>query len=206
MTRYNALVGRLGTKMPVFAVNQLQRYLSDFSGLYPGIQTWAEKVVDELQFGRRSLIIATVQNSLAGLVITKNGTNAKLCHISVAKEFWGHQIGTMLMRSSIEEMLRSGAREVHATMSDDGVNNFGDFFARSGFRLVETQRDRYREGLAELVWRASKAQCTTYLDEVGSGPLPSTRKPTSRIVSATIPPSPSRICAGAWGVDRSQTK
>jgi len=132
--------------------NSIKVYLSNFSGYYPGILEWYSGLKDELLSGQRSVFVSLRGSEIQGLAITKNGLNAKLCHISVSSAARDRGIGGTLMRLALEDMKRKGAREIHVTTGEEILRKHGDFFRFSGFSLIDWHLNRYRRGISELIW------------------------------------------------------
>jgi hypothetical protein len=132
-------------------------YLRRFSSLYPGIGMWSAKTLREVPTGRRSILaFLAADGTLDGLAITKNGLDAKLCHISISDRAREDGRGLSLMRAAALEMLNNGARRIHVTTSEEVAAEFGPFFERCGFSHVSARAGRYRRGADELEWESSR--------------------------------------------------
>src|SRR5215813_9040993 len=95
-------------------------YLSTFEVYYPTISSWCSKVGAGIAAGNRSAFaMISTQGDIAGLAVTKNQDNAKLCHISVSEHARRDGAGALLMCTAIREMLSAGARHVHVTTGEE---------------------------------------------------------------------------------------
>ncbi len=130
-------------------------YLSSFVGLYPRILEWYASIVPEISTGGRSMIGLVVDGELKGLAVTKNKAKAKLCHISILEDERQRGLGSELLRAAITTVLQHGARSVHVTTSEEVAETYGFFFSRVGFSIVDIQKNRYRRGSSEFIWKAS---------------------------------------------------
>jgi len=92
-------------------------------------------------------------HEVQGLAITKNGSHAKLCHISVLPTARGRGLGGTLMWLAIADMTRRGATEIHVTTGEEVFGNHAKYFSGFGFSLVDWHLNRYRKGNSELVWK-----------------------------------------------------
>jgi GNAT superfamily N-acetyltransferase len=128
-------------------------HLANFQGYYPGILEWFAGLKDELNNGRRTIIVCWDGRKIDGVAITKNGLRAKLCHISVAPHSRNRGIGRALMRLAVSEMHRHGAKEIRVTTSEEVFRQYGCFFSRAGFYVVDWQVNRYRKNSSELLWK-----------------------------------------------------
>ena len=128
-------------------------YLNHFRCYYPGILEWYSGLKDELLSGRRSVFVFRKGSEIQGLAITKNGSSAKLCHISVSPTARERGIGGTLMRLALAEMKRRGAKEIHVTTGEEVFRDHAEFFRLSGFGLVDWRLNRYRPGASELIWK-----------------------------------------------------
>lgn len=138
-------------------------YLGNFCRLYPGIIDWYEKVERDIGSGKRSVFAFLDGRGIGGLAITKNGENAKLCHISVAPGLRHVGHGQRLMGLAIAEMLRRGANSITVTTGEEVFRLHGDFFADAGFQLLDRQLHRYRTGVAELIWTMDADRARAHL-------------------------------------------
>lgn len=148
----------------VCAWNSVVTYLDGFAAYYPGIATWAAKVRDGLPTRERSVFaFVSCTGALAGLAITKNHEDAKLCHISVAESAREEGLGAWLMYAAMQEMLTVGARRIHVTTGEEVATDYGEFFERFGFRYHSFCSSRYRRGADELEWEASRERIASQL-------------------------------------------
>lgn len=148
----------------VCAWNSVATYLDCFATYYPGIATWAAKVRNGLPTRERSVFaFVSSTGALAGLAITKNQEDAKLCHISVAESAREDGLGARLMYAAVQEMLTAGARRIHVTTSEEVATHYGEFFERFGFHYHSFCRSRYRRGADEFEWQASRERVASQL-------------------------------------------
>lgn len=146
------------TWAPVF------EYLMGFSTFYPSIAAWCSKVREDLPSGRRSVLaFRSSEGAIAGLAITKNEEFSKLCHISITDNARSDGCGVSLVRAAAFEMISSGARRIHVTTSEEVTVEYGSFFERCGFSRYNTRTGRYRPGVDELEWVASRESLSTRL-------------------------------------------
>lgn len=128
-------------------------YLSHFQRYYPGIVEWYDRIKNEVVSGRRSVFASWTGSEIQGLAITKNGINSKLCHISVSPFARDRGLGSTLMSLALSDMVDNGAQAIHVTTDEEVFRNYGNFFRRSGFALLDWQLNRYRRGNSELIWK-----------------------------------------------------
>ena len=134
----------------------VREYLLGYASYYPHISTWCSKVHNQLPAGRRTVLgILASDGAIAGLAVTKNGRNSKLCHFSVSSQSRAHGMGAWLMRAATMEMIDHGAHRVHVTTSEEVASDHGEFFERCGFEFCSVLAGRYRRGVDELEWVAS---------------------------------------------------
>lgn len=131
-------------------------YLRGFAQYYPGILDWSEKVRAGVPSRQRTVFAYVRDQQVMGLAITKNAELAKLCHISVSPAVREDGIGASLMCAAILELLAAGARRAHVTTSEEVAVEYGAFFASFGFSGHSAQKSRYRRGVDELEWVASR--------------------------------------------------
>lgn len=137
-------------------IHQLPLYLVRNASRYPGVESWARKVVLESGGSRRSSFGVVERGRVVALAVTKNGRSAKLCHLSVEPGRRCRGIGSALLRAAVSSMLAAGAEEVRLTMSEDVEQKFGGFFHGFGFRPRSREAGRYRHGEVEVVWAADR--------------------------------------------------
>jgi hypothetical protein len=128
-------------------------YLRNFRCYYPEILDWYSRLTDEILSGRRSIFVSRKGCEIQGLAITKNGTKAKLCHISVSPSARDFGLGRTLMRLALSDMSSRGAEEIHVTTNERVFRDYGEFFYNSGFRLADWNLNRYQKGTSELIWK-----------------------------------------------------
>lgn len=129
------------------------RYLTDFQRYYPGILEWHSRLKNDLESGNRKMFVSWNGSDVKGLAITKNGHQAKLCHISVSSDARTRGLGSTLMQTALSDMVRCGAREIRVTTGEEVFGNHGPFFLAAGFEVIDWQVNRYRRGVSELVWK-----------------------------------------------------
>jgi ribosomal protein S18 acetylase RimI-like enzyme len=130
----------------------LTRYLDHFRCYYPGILEWYSSLQEDLLNGRRSVFLSRKGTEVQGLAITKNGSHAKLCHISVLPTARGRGLGRTLMSLALKDMERRGATEIHVTTGEEVFGEHADYFRGFGFSLYDWRLNRYRKGTSELIW------------------------------------------------------
>jgi hypothetical protein len=107
----------------------------------------------DLWTGRRTLFLFRKGLEVQGLAITKNSSQAKLCHISVLPSARGRGLGQALMLLALTEMARLGAKDIHVTTGEEVFGQHADYFTSFGFTLTDWHVNRYRKGSSELIWR-----------------------------------------------------
>jgi len=129
------------------------RYLANFRRYYPGILEWFSGLEDGLANGRRRMFVSWSGPSVHGLAITKSGHRAKLCHISVSEAARDRGLGSTLAYLALCDMAHHGAREIRVTTSEEVFHSHGPFFRALGFNVIDSQVNRYRRHVSELLWK-----------------------------------------------------
>src|SRR5262249_15413020 len=122
------------------------------------ILEWCSRLEEGVAAGRRSLFTVWSGCSVAGIAITKKGSSAKLCHISVSPSVRDRGVGRSLMQLALADIAPSGARTMRVTTSEEVFRNHGAFFRAAGFKAIDWQIHRYRRGVSEIVWQIDVAR------------------------------------------------
>jgi hypothetical protein len=123
--------------------------------LYPGIvDWWRKKVVPGLTSGERMCQLALRNERLVGLALAKHGERAKLCCLRVDEAERARGGGKALLGVTLRALLHHGSKSVYYTIADEVHDQWGAFFARYGFALVNWEQNRYTHGSTELVFDA----------------------------------------------------
>ena len=131
----------------------IAQYLMRFRRYYPGILEWYSGLRDALLSGQRSMFVSKRGHEIQGLAITRNGCNAKLCHISVLPTERNRGLGNALIHQALSDMVRKGARSIVVTSGEEVFYAHKPFFLAAGFRVIDWQLHRYRRGVSEIIWR-----------------------------------------------------
>jgi len=125
----------------------------EFRRYYPGILEWYSGLRDALLSGQKRMFVSRSGHEIQGLAITKNGYNAKLCHISVLPTARNRGLGNTLMHQALSYMIRNGARSIVVTTGEEVFYAHKPFFHAAGFRAIDWQLHRYRQGVSEIIWK-----------------------------------------------------
>lgn len=144
----------------------IRGYLAEFTCYYPGILEWYSRVEQEILADKRSVFSVWQQGALAGLAITKNGPNAKLCHISVSPAARDQGIGRKLIRSALDHMVSNCASRIRVTTSETVFRKHSPFFYAAGFAPLDWQVNRYLRGKSEVIWELNLKRCQEVRNEI----------------------------------------
>jgi predicted transcriptional regulator/ribosomal protein S18 acetylase RimI-like enzyme len=133
------------------AISDLRRLLQETEDLYPGIDLWfRERVEPGLRDGQRACFVAYRSGEAAGASVIRRGHEAKICSLRVRDSDSGVGIGSVLMESVADYLLRDGARHVHFTIAERVWSTMGRFLSRYGFRVEGSTLKHYRKSEEEL--------------------------------------------------------
>ena len=130
--------------------NELDQVYSSLSVLeaeYPNFKKWFYgKVVPELRFGTREIIVAYVSNQIAGILILKDSNEKKICTLRVMPDFQHMGIGHAFMDFAINKL---NCKHPLITVSDSHVSEFSNLFNEYGFVQTEVLPNYYVNGHSE---------------------------------------------------------
>ena len=135
-------------------------FLLESSDLYPGIDKWWDRrVVPGLGNGQRVCRVRMVDGKMAAVAIGKRShRSSKLCTLRVRDEYQGQGIGQQLLHSTLRDLLSTGARRMHLTISEPILDQCGRFFDPYGFSFVTCRKGWYIRGMYELAFSANAHQ------------------------------------------------
>jgi N-acetylglutamate synthase-like GNAT family acetyltransferase len=164
---HGSTLARIQFFQPIKQMNWelLSNYLVGFREFYPEIETWIRKVREELPSRRRSVWTVVDGDRIVGAAITKNEEHVKLCHFSIYEDTRLHGVGRELMWIAMSSMVMTGARTVHVTTCEETAETFGGFFKNCGFSVVSWTRGRYRPGVDEYRWLATRETLVQWLND-----------------------------------------
>lgn len=128
----------------------LRRLISSNDAQYPGIDSWfVSKVVPGLLWGERKAYLAFSGEMPVGAAILKRGKSAKFCHVRVADDYQGTDLGQIFFIHMTLDVLGQ-SEQIHFTLPESLWDQKGDFFKSFGFLEVANTLHSYRTGDAEL--------------------------------------------------------
>jgi [ribosomal protein S18]-alanine N-acetyltransferase len=94
-----------------------------------------------------------VMAGYAGLMFVPGGTQADVLTIAVAREYWGHGIGSALLGALISAAAERGCAEVFLEVREDNPRARG-LYLRRGFEEIGVRRGYYQpSGVNAIVMR-----------------------------------------------------
>jgi predicted transcriptional regulator len=117
---------------------------------YPGIDLWfAKKVVPGLVSGERKAYVAFSGEKPIGAAILRRGRSAKFCHLRIADEYQGADLGQVFFTQMAMDVLGESER-IHFTLPESLWATKSKFFKSFGFSRPTTAPRSYRTGDPEL--------------------------------------------------------
>jgi predicted transcriptional regulator len=122
---------------------------------YPGIDIWyTRKVVPGLLSGERKAYLAFSGEKPIGAAILRRGKSAKFCHVRVADDYQGADLGQIFFLHMTMDVLGQ-SEKIHFTLPESLWAQKSGFFRSFGFSDVAKASQSYRNGDAELSCDAS---------------------------------------------------
>ncbi|HEX4959477.1 MAG TPA: hypothetical protein VF173_01465 [Thermoanaerobaculia bacterium] len=140
--------------------------------MYPTIREWFRaKVIPGLREGSRVAYLGFEGETPILTAVLKKGEQAKLCHLRIAPELQGLNLGEVFFSVMALEV-RTTAREIHFTLPESLWSRSREFFSSFGFRDVTRAHTQYRLFEEELrtsapfwdVWRAVRQRLPKLVD------------------------------------------
>lgn len=123
---------------------------------YPGILEWYIKKVRyeiENKDNVREIILAFVNQSIAGIAILKNdGVEKKICTIRIREKYRNKGIGTKLFEESFKWL---GTRTPLITISETNKNAFNKIIKKYKFKETGSIEGKYVEGKKEYIYNGN---------------------------------------------------
>jgi N-acetylglutamate synthase-like GNAT family acetyltransferase len=143
-----------------FLYSKIKEFLLESSSIYSNIGNWWDKtVVPGLRTGERVCNYIIEDNELAAVSIGKRSNkSSKLCSLKVNEKYRSRGFGHQLLTRTLSQLIGTGCKRVHFTVSDEIQHQVGSFFEDYGFRLNSWEHDRYSKGHEELIFSAN-TQC-----------------------------------------------
>ena len=117
---------------------------------YPGIDLWySKKVVPGLLSGERKAYLAFSGEKPIGAAILRRGKSAKFCHVRVADDYKGTDLGQIFFLHMTMDVLGQ-SEKIHFTLPESLWEEKCGFFKSFGFSDVAKASHSYRSGDTEL--------------------------------------------------------
>lgn len=135
---------------------KIRKFLSESVHIYEDIGNWWDRTVTPgLYRGDRVCNVVLDGDVVAGISIGKrHAKSSKLCTLKVGDNYRSNGLGTELLTLSTRQLVSSGCKRVHFTVSDQVQAEVGSFFHDFGFDLVDWKKNRYSAGHEELIFSA----------------------------------------------------
>jgi predicted transcriptional regulator len=128
----------------------LREVISSNDPQYPGIDIWYKrKVVPGLLSGERKAYLAFSGKKPIGAAILKRGKSAKFCHVRVADDYQGTDLGKIFFLHMTMDVLGQ-SEKIHFTLPESLWAEKCEFFRSFGFSDVAKASHSYRNGDTEL--------------------------------------------------------
>jgi predicted transcriptional regulator len=136
----------------------LRELISSNDPQYPGIDIWyRRKVVPGLLSGERKAYLAFSGEKPIGAAILKRGKSAKFCHVRVADDYRGTDLGQIFFLHMTMDVLGQ-SEKIHFTLPESLWTEKCGFFRSFGFSDVAKASHSYRNGDTELSCDASVSE------------------------------------------------
>ena len=144
------------SKAIISNVNDYQKQVELFSHIstleqeYPHFKEWYyNTVLPETRAGLRKIIVASIENSIAGVLILKNCKEKKICTLRVAPDYRHNGLGHLFMDVAIHELETAYPL---ITVSDNHINEFEKLLNDYNFKLTGMYYEKYIDGHFELAF------------------------------------------------------
>lgn len=128
----------------------LRPYLADASVQYPYFDHWYAKVLDELLYGFRSIVLIYEKSNIAGFSILKHSPpENKICTFYIVQKYRKNNISGFLMDYSLKLLKH---KNVLITMPDKKVEAFTPLLNRFGFKLYGNILNYYNKSESEFFY------------------------------------------------------
>lgn len=128
------------------ALDQIYTSIKDLTNEYPDFQKWYfEKVLSQLNSYRKILAVFEKEN-LAGILITKDQEEKKICTLRVEEQYRGQGIGSFLMKRSMEILQ---CQKPLITVSESHLFQFQPLFEKYKFKKVCHYKSYYKKNRRE---------------------------------------------------------
>ncbi|HTK39069.1 MAG TPA: GNAT family N-acetyltransferase, partial [Pyrinomonadaceae bacterium] len=140
-----------------FIYPKIRNFLLESSSIYTDIDVWWEKTVKSgLSSGERVCNVVFDDDEIIAVSIGKfHRKSSKLCTLKVNESYRNLGLGHKLLAKTAQQLIESGCKKVHFTVSDEIKNQIGEFFSNYGFNLISWEQNRYSNGHEELVFASS---------------------------------------------------
>jgi hypothetical protein len=138
----------IDVKERISLINQVYYNLQDLQNEYPDFYEWYYfKVVPQITVGKRNISIVRYGAEIAGLVITKNDLEKKICTLRVNKKYQKSGVGKILFEDTFDIL---ETEKPIITVSEGRVFEFRRIFSYYGFNLEKVYNNYYKTNQAEL--------------------------------------------------------
>lgn len=142
--------------MLISCVNDFQRqdelyaHISSLEQEYPFFMDWYyNTVLPGTTIGLRKIIVATIEDNIAGVLILKDASEKKICTLRVESEYRGNGLGHRLMNIAIRELKTEYPL---ITVSDIHIDEFMTLFRDNKFRFSKMYFEKYIKGHYEIAF------------------------------------------------------
>lgn len=126
--------------------------IQDLGSEYPGFKEWYfKKVVSQLRSGRKILAVFD-ENNLAGILITKNDSEKKICTLRVDSHYRHQGLGSYLIKNSYDIL---NTQKPLITVSENHLFQFHSLFTKYGFDYVKSYLSYYLPGKVEYCFNGT---------------------------------------------------
>lgn len=123
--------------------DDIRAFLNDLSCNYPYFDEWLEHCFEEVESGKRSIVVCDVKGATAGVAILKDEEKEKkICTFRVDKNYRHIGVGSLLLDESRRIL---GEDFPLITVSDEHINDFMGFLTQYGFKLHDKKKSLYRQ-------------------------------------------------------------
>lgn len=137
-------------------VNNEQKQIDLYSHItaleqeYPHFKEWYyNTVLPETSVGLRKIMVARVEDRVAGVLILKDFKEKKICTLRIAPEYRGNGLGHQFMKIAVHEL---GTKYPLITVSDNHLDEFKKLLLDFDFKIKGMYFDKYIKGRCEVAF------------------------------------------------------
>ena len=132
------------------AIKRVYEALIPLEQEYPNFKHWFfSTTVPGVVEGTRKIFIASFAYEIAGVLITKDANEKKICTLRVLPEYRRMGLGRKLMRCAVQEL---NIAKPLITVSDEHLDEFKVLFEEFGFVPTAAYFNYYRQGHTECAY------------------------------------------------------